>query len=120
MHISNNMNVNQNLLDEETEELDNNIKDISEESDIKESLEEFLDNPYDVIKATAEALSINIKPPNRSCKKCYGRGWIGRRSDTKEPIPCKCIFDKEVFDREMGNPILRKFNRAERRRLGKK
>ena len=50
MHISNNMNVNQNIIDEETEELDNNIKDISEESDIKESLEEFLDNLYPEIK----------------------------------------------------------------------
>jgi hypothetical protein len=33
-----------------------------------------------------------------SCKKCYGRGYIGRDSKTKQKIQCKCLSykDKEV------------------------
>ena len=26
-----------------------------------------------------------------SCKKCYGRGWIGKNVKTGQLVPCKCV-----------------------------
>ena len=93
-------------------------------------------DPWDVIESSAVGMGIQINKPNKNCKHCHGRGWIGRRcvADTnadgspkldqygkpviiKEPIPCKCIFPKEAFENEVGDlgMYTRPRNRAERR-----
>jgi len=30
--------------------------------------------------------------PDKNCRKCYGRGYIGRDAHTKKVIPCRCVF----------------------------
>ena len=47
--------------------------------------------PLDVIKATAKKIGQELCHPKPNCKHCHGRGYIGRDSKTKAPIPCKCI-----------------------------
>ena len=37
--------------------------------------------------------------PKASCKKCYGRGWIGT-NDKKEKVPCTCVKLVPKFDRD--------------------
>lgn len=75
-------------------------------------------DPWVVIKQSADAMGIRIQKPKNNCKRCHGRGWIGRRSDTGEPIPCNCIFPKETYDREIGldETYIKPRNRAERRK----
>lgn len=46
---------------------------------------------FDVIKAVAKQNNIEIRKPRSGCKRCYGRGFIGRDFTTKQPIPCTCI-----------------------------
>lgn len=46
---------------------------------------------FDVIKAVAKQNNIEVRNPRSGCKKCYGRGFIGRDFATKQPIPCSCI-----------------------------
>lgn len=70
-------------------------------------------DPWKVIKDSAAALGILINDPKPNCKKCHGRGYIGRHADSGEPIPCTCIFPKS--DRDMGEVTFRPRNRKERR-----
>lgn len=74
-------------------------------------------DPWKVIVASAEGMCIPIKEPKKSCKHCHGRGWIGRKTDTGEPIACPCIFVKEKYssEREMDFEM-KPMNRAERRK----
>ena len=76
-------------------------------------------DPWQVIKQAAEAAGIKIKNPKPNCKHCNGRGYVGRYADSGEPIACKCIFEKEVTDRDttIEQQYLRPRNRAERRAL---
>jgi hypothetical protein len=76
--------------------------------------------PFDVIKATAKKLGQEIKDPNPSCNSCYGRGYIGRDSVSKSPIPCSCIYInfKSSKNVEMFNRA-RKLSRKDRRQLAK-
>ena len=72
--------------------------------------------PMDVIRKLADKIGHEIKEPKSDCKKCYGRGYIGRDSKTKAPIPCSCIF----VDYNNSNNIrmfekTRKLSRKERR-----
>lgn len=30
--------------------------------------------------------------PKKNCKRCYGRGYVGRQPDTKELIPCRKCY----------------------------
>lgn len=76
--------------------------------------------PFDVIKKLAEKIGQDVKDPEPSCKRCYGRGYVGRDSETKAPIPCKCVFpnfhdteNDRIFNRT------RKLSRKERRRQQK-
>lgn len=48
------------------------------------------------IKQTAKENNIPIQDPNPNCRKkgCYGRGYTGVLTTTKQPIPCSCIFPK--------------------------
>jgi len=48
--------------------------------------------PFQMIKAVAKQNNHNIKDPDKGCRKCYGRGYEGMDSETKMPIPCRCLF----------------------------
>lgn len=75
-------------------------------------------DPWRVIKESAQAMGIIIYDPKPSCKKCHGRGYVGRYHDSGEPIPCTCIFPPA--DREVGDVTYKPRNRAERRAQKKK
>lgn len=75
-------------------------------------------DPWRVIKESANAMGIIVYDPKPNCKKCHGRGYIGRHHDTGEPIPCTCIFPPS--EREVGEVTLKPRNRAERRAQKKK
>ena len=70
-------------------------------------------NAMKVIRRAAEAMGILLNDPKPNCKKCHGRGYLGRHVDSGEPVPCPCLFPKP--DREVGDVQLRPRNRAERR-----
>lgn len=74
-------------------------------------------DPWEVIQKIAKTTGMELNDPKPSCKKCHGRGWIGRHADSGEPIACSCIFPKQTFDRDIGieAQYLRPRNRAERR-----
>jgi len=85
------------------------------------SQEDLLITPFDVIKATAEKLGQTIKDPDPNCKHCYGRGYVGRDSDNKAPIPCGCIYSIDA--KKSAEDIYRKtrkMTRAERREQERK
>lgn len=75
------------------------------------------DEMKSIILAASE-LNVDLKKPNPRCKSCYGRGWTGKKT-SGEPIPCQCIFRKEIYQRDIGVPM-RARNRAERREQLKK
>jgi hypothetical protein len=77
--------------------------------------------PFQVIKGLAQTLGQTINDPAPNCKLCYGRGYTGRDSDTKAPIPCQCIFPKENKDTNdyMQNRTKR-MSRADRREWERK
>jgi len=62
--------------------------------------QEELDRMRDLV-ATAEKMAKNpelillIGNPDKSCKRCYGVGHIGRDSSTQLYILCSCIFSGE-------------------------
>ena len=73
--------------------------------------------PFGVIKAMAEKLGQTINDPKTGCKKCMGRGYIGRDSATKSPIPCTCIYpDFNNQNNRRAFEQTRKLTRAERRK----
>lgn len=76
-------------------------------------------DPWMIIVESARAMGIKLNRPKENCKHCHGRGYIGRHADSGEPIACKCIFEKEVTDRDttIEQQYLRPRNRAERRAL---
>ena len=73
-------------------------------------------DPWRAIVETAQASGIKIKKPKPNCKRCHGRGYVGRYAETGEPIACPCIFPKETYDREIGEVQYKPRNRAERRK----
>lgn len=72
--------------------------------DVPDSADKFVDtkdgtvidkkdlSPFQMIKAIAKQNNHNIKEPSKGCKKCYGRGFEGFDSETKMPVPCRCLF----------------------------
>jgi hypothetical protein len=52
--------------------------------------------PFQIIKSIAKENKYEINDPDPSCKKCYGRGYIGKDSNSKMPFPCKCIYPKRT------------------------
>lgn len=81
-------------------------------------VEENLKDPLEIIKAAAEGIGLILNDPKPSCKHCHGRGYIGLRAGTGEPIPCNCIFPK-YESQKPANDILPQ-NRAQRRAALKK
>lgn len=57
---------------------------------------------YEVLEKDLNLLNIGQIPlkskPSQSCKKCYGRGHIGREQNTYSFEICNCIRKKIDFD----------------------
>lgn len=56
--------------------------------------------PFQIIKLTAQQMDIKVQDPRKGCKKCYGRGYVGINTSTKEPVPCRCIYTFEQKQQE--------------------
>lgn len=82
-------------------------------------VEENLKDPLEIIKAAAEGIGLILNDPKPNCKHCHGRGYIGLRVGTGEPIPCNCILPKYESQRPANDVILPQ-NRAQRRAALKK
>ena len=85
---------------EEKEEKELNLKDM---------------DAMEVIKAAAEGIGLVLNDPKPNCKKCHGRGYLGRHANTGEPVPCPCLYPKTLLGRDAGQQILPQ-NRKERRK----
>ena len=72
-------------------------------------------DPMWIMKAAAEGMGIILNDPKPNCKKCHGRGYLGRKADTGEPIPCTCIFTKDTRETGLVPVINAPRNRRERR-----
>lgn len=72
-----------------------------------------------LIRDAAKQQGIMLKGPDRHCKRCHGRGWIGIDSKTGMPLCCRCIFfkeDLEASNEKVAESDLKPRNRAERRK----
>lgn len=112
--------------------VDDNIIDIDTNYDFGELNEAYVDEsgtvldkedmpqvtPFDVIKKHAEMLGQEINDPKPNCNDCYGRGYIGRDSATKAPIPCRCIYnDYTNAQNTMMAQRMMGMSRSERRKM---
>lgn len=48
--------------------------------------------PFERIKFVSERAGKTINDPDKSCKKCYGRGYVNIDAQDGVPTPCTCIF----------------------------
>lgn len=53
-------------------------------------------SPLEKIKFAADRFGISLNDPNPSCKKCYGRGYLGVDFKTGIPVACSCITPKAL------------------------
>lgn len=51
----------------------------------------YLDKKLDLVKERSKATYIRVFP---SCKRCYGRGYLGFNINTLHIIPCGCIVER--------------------------
>lgn len=65
------------------------------------------------IKQVAKSIGQEVNSPNKSCKKCHGRGYTGFNVDGNVPVACDCIF-KEWYK---ANPNAKKNFMPENRRM---
>jgi hypothetical protein len=49
-------------------------------------------SPLLQIKAFFDSTNVKYKDPNKSCKKCYGRGYTGFNISTQAWVPCTCLY----------------------------
>jgi len=77
--------------------------------------------PWEKMVQSAETYGIKINDPKENCKKCYGRGYIGIDTNTRLPIPCKCIFPPATPEQKMQELMQppQFMNRAMKRRIEK-
>lgn len=47
---------------------------------------------FSTIKDKLAQKKINLKKPKKSCRRCFGRGYIGRNVLTNSVVPCSCIL----------------------------
>ncbi len=47
--------------------------------------------PQILIDTTGHAMKVPF-PPNEKCKRCYGRGYVGNDTKTKEMIVCRKCY----------------------------
>jgi len=78
-------------------------------------------DPMTVIRKIAEKIGTKIKDPNPKCKSCYGRGYIGRDSQSKAPVPCQCIYPKlsndESIEQQVAQDGMLRMSRKQRRQM---
>lgn len=78
---------------------------------------------WEIIKEIAKENETDIKDPKENCKHCLGRGYDGVDSETKMPVPCRCLFrgktKKEIETENAydGGKLNRKVTREQRRRM---
>jgi hypothetical protein len=89
------------------------VKDEEQEMNLREM------DPLKVIKAAAEGIGLILNDPKPNCKKCHGRGYLGRHADTGEPVACSCLFPKFDSAKDAGELILPQ-NREQRRAAKRK
>lgn len=53
-------------------------------------------SPLEKIKFAAEKFGIPLNDPNKNCKKCWGRGYLGVDVKTEIPVACGCITPKAL------------------------
>jgi len=58
------------------------------------------------MKLIAEQNGYVIKDPKTGCKKCYGRGYIGKDFKTQMPIPCNCIYPARTDNEQTSENIM--------------
>jgi len=92
--------------EERVEYLDQNSKEIVDKKNL---------NPYQIIKVIAQKNGINIKEPKKGCRKCGGRGWLGRSATTGEPFACGCIFPDSEKQKQYLQGLNINMNRNQRR-----
>lgn len=83
------------------------------------------------IKVKAKSMNISLNDPDPSCKKCYGRGYIGVHVDDNSPIPCQCLYkeyyknnpeakkNKEQFTPKLNRKQKRAYEKSYRKYLNK-
>lgn len=69
-------------------------KELLFDSESNEVIEKEELSVFQQIKLIAEqnGYGDEIRKPRSGCKKCYGRGFIGREAKSQTPIPCNCIY----------------------------
>jgi len=75
---------------------------------------------FERLKLTAKKLGQTLNDPDKSCKHCFGRGYVGINLDGNIPLPCKCVYKK--FFKEHPNwrgQEMPSWNRSTRRRYEK-
>lgn len=81
---------------------------------------------WDVIVHMSKIMDIEIQDPKSGCRHCFGRGWIGRDTKTRHPVPCSCIYppkteaQKHEENAYMNKVAMANMNRSQRRRVEKK
>ena len=77
-------------------------------------------NPWEKIKIASERHGVEIRKPRSSCKKCYGRGYIGVDVNTEMPVPCDCIFTKANKEKNKENVMVDNYKNRRRLKLLRK
>jgi hypothetical protein len=63
-------------------------------SDTGEVIDESSMSILDKMKISAKSIGQELQDPDKSCKHCYGRGYVGINLDGNIPMPCKCLYKK--------------------------
>ena len=50
--------------------------------------------------------------PDPKCKKCYGRGHVGKDLKTGKMIPCRCVKKANKSTRVQGKPLTSSWGKA--------
>jgi len=76
---------------------------------------------FDRLKLAAKRLGQSVNDPDKSCKKCYGRGYTGINIDGNIPQPCDCIYKKFYKENpNWRNQQMPSWNRKAKRSYDKK
>jgi hypothetical protein len=106
-----------------SDEFDDDYKSISKVDAFVDTVSNTLIDKDDIshfekIKGLANKLNVNLLDPNKSCRKCYGKGYVAIDNSTKTPIPCDCIFKDKVDSKTiLSNTIGQQPNRGMRRKF---
>ena len=78
-------------------------------------------DPFMKIRLAASQYGIQLKDPDKKCKKCYGRGYVSIQSKTQIPNPCICVFtDADKAKAMTAPPALSRKDRRMQERINSK